>query len=120
MRWIHGLFVFVFTLAAILQYNDPDPVRWIAVYGFAALVAAQAVSGRAMHRVIPLMLAVTCAVWMVALAGGMADFVRQGDWRLLAATMHAGQPMIEEAREFLGLAIVLIHSGWVTLRRKSV
>lgn len=118
MRRLHALFMIVFAVAAILQYNDPDPVRWAALYGAAAALATQAWLRGPPHPVIPLLLAAVCAVWMVTLAGGMADFIRHGEWSLLAATMQAGQPMIEEAREFLGLGIVLLYAARVTLQRK--
>jgi hypothetical protein len=44
------------------------------------------------------------------LGPGMAAFIARGDPALLAATMQAGDPVIEEAREFLGLGIVLLYS----------
>ncbi len=35
----NGLMAALFLIAAALQYNDPDPLRWLAVYGLAALRA---------------------------------------------------------------------------------
>lgn len=47
---------------------------------------------------------------MATLLPGFGAFVARGDPGLLAATMKAGDPVIEEAREFLGLGIVLAYA----------
>jgi hypothetical protein len=36
----------VFVLSAALQWNDPDPAYWIAVYGASAILAARAAQGQ--------------------------------------------------------------------------
>ena len=41
-----------FMLAAIVQYNDPDPWAWIAIYG-AAAVACLVPRGNAVSRFLP-------------------------------------------------------------------
>jgi hypothetical protein len=64
-------------------------------------------------------LIVVCAAWMVTLAPGMGAFIERGDPALLAATMQAGDPVIEEAREFLGLGIVLIYGLAAVLRTSA-
>ncbi|HDZ03540.1 hypothetical protein LCGC14_0127220 [marine sediment metagenome] len=33
------LFTVLFTVSAVLQYNDPDSLHWIIIYGVAALVS---------------------------------------------------------------------------------
>ncbi|SFR91840.1 MULTISPECIES: transmembrane 220 family protein [Maribacter] len=33
------LFAVLFTISAVLQYNDPDSLHWIIIYGIAALVS---------------------------------------------------------------------------------
>jgi hypothetical protein len=106
MRIVHGVLAALFALCALLQYNDPDPLRWALLYACAASAAGLAAVGRP-QRLLSSALAGACLAWMSFLADGMAAFVRRGDWSLLAATMKAGEPMIEESREFLGLAIVL-------------
>ena len=75
--------------AVAVQYNDPDPLRWMAMYGAAAGVAAAA----AMDRLKWPFAAVVAAV---ALA-----------WALLWATRVVGQQPLfeEEGREMLGLTI---------------
>ena len=36
----------VFLASAAVQWNDPDPAYWIALYGVAALLAARAAQGQ--------------------------------------------------------------------------
>ena len=36
----NGIMAAMFLLSAVLQYNDPDPLRWIALYAAAALACA--------------------------------------------------------------------------------
>nr|WP_299345114.1 transmembrane 220 family protein [Allomuricauda sp.] len=33
------VFTILFTYAAVVQYNDPDAVKWYAIYGIAALAS---------------------------------------------------------------------------------
>lgn len=108
MRYLHVVFAVIFAVSALLQYNDPDPLGWALIYLAAAGLAVAAFRG---SRVWPLafLLVVACLAWMATLLPGMAAFVERGDYSLLAATMKASDPMIEEAREFLGLGILLVY-----------
>lgn len=106
MHRFDAVMAFLFAASAALQWNDPDPWRWIVLY-VAAAVAAGMSAARRPGLLLTATLAGACLAWMSFLWDGMMAFVRRGDWSLLAATMKAGEPMIEESREFLGLAIVL-------------
>lgn len=43
-RVLSGLMAGLFALAVAVQYNDPDPGRWMALYGAAAAVACAGVA----------------------------------------------------------------------------
>jgi hypothetical protein len=45
MRTLAFLLCALFLLAASLQWNDPDPALWMAIYGLAALLAGAAAAG---------------------------------------------------------------------------
>ena len=109
MKWLHGFAAAMFALSAVLQWNDPDPLAWMLLYAAAAVLGGLAVAGRAPFTGLA-GLAGVCAVWMALLSGSMAAFLARGDWSLLVATMKAGEPLIEESREFLGLGLVLLWS----------
>lgn len=109
MRALHAVFALLFAISAGLQYNDPDPLGWALLYVAATVLAVGAFRGVAWVRPLGMALMAICAIWMFMLAPGMGAFIARGDPGLLAATMQAGDPVIEEAREFLGLCIVLIY-----------
>jgi hypothetical protein len=110
MRALHLVFAGLFAISAALQYNDPDPAAWALLYLAAAALAAGAWRGAPWVRPLAVALMAVCALWMATLAPGMGAFIERGDPALLAATMQAGDPVIEEAREFLGLGIVLLYA----------
>lgn len=110
MRALHLLFAILFAISAGLQYNDPDPVGWALLYLAATVLAVAAWRRAVWTRPLAGVLVVACAAWMATLLPGFGAFVARGDPGLLAATMQAGDPVIEEAREFLGLGIVLAYA----------
>lgn len=46
MKKLELLFIFLFFLAAVLQYNDPDPFWWVLVYGIAGFLTLEAYRNR--------------------------------------------------------------------------
>lgn len=119
MRAVHLIFAVLFAISAGLQYNDPDPVGWALMYLAATALAAGALRSAPWVRPLAVVLVAVSLVWMVTLAPGMGAFIERGDPSLLAATMQAGDPVIEEAREFLGLCIVLLYSLAAALRKPA-
>lgn len=97
------LLALLFAICVGVQVNDPDPLRWMAIYGVSALLMVGAARGRSLPT---LGLFVTVA----ALLGAMV--------RLPAL---AGPPPLEteEGRELLGLLMVAaaawasVHDDWV-------
>ena len=90
-----GSMAALFGYSALIQYNDPDPARWIAVYACASGIALLAVFR-------PLLPTTTLALAMVAI--GWALSLVPG---ILAAMAFTGS---EEEREFAGLTLV---GGWM-------
>jgi len=92
----------MFALSAAVQYNDPDPIRWIAVYGAAAAFCGAALAGRG-SRVGPLALMLIALAWAALWAPGVLGRARFAD---IFAEMEVHDPLVEETREMLGLLIV--------------
>ena len=106
LRWLAALFALAFLASAALQYNDPDPAPWMALYGAAAIGCL--VAGR--WRWAPLWIGLVAAAalgWALAIAAGIDRLVAPGD--LVASMEMTGGP-VEETREVLGLGIV---AGWM-------
>jgi hypothetical protein len=119
LRILTALMTVYFLFAAVMQYNDPDPVRWMAIYGAAALACWLALVRR-LWRWYPAGVALAAVVWAATLAPGVIGHVAP---RELFSETAMLAPAVEEAREMLGLLIVAVWMGvlfataTVTIRR---
>jgi hypothetical protein len=108
-RTIAGLIAVLFAYAAVLNFNDPDPVRWVAIYGAAGLVSLLAAATGAVPSAAPAAIAIVALVWGIALAArvpNMDVYTHMFDqWEMTSTT-------VEEAREACGLFIV---AGWMAV-----
>jgi hypothetical protein len=99
----------LFALAALVQLNDPDPVRWVAIYVAACGLSMMAAGRPSVLR------AATAAVGAIALAwAGLIMFHGPGassyghmfdEWEMKSVA-------VEEAREASGLLIV---AAWMVV-----
>jgi Transmembrane family 220, helix len=110
-RVASGFMAAVFLFAAAVQYNDPDPVRWMAIYGLAALVCGLALAGR-LPRLAPIVVGLAALIWAATIAPGVVGRVSVGD--LFESFTMKSQP-VEEAREMGGLLIVTAWMGLLAL-----
>ncbi len=99
----------LFAFAAALQYNDPDPIRWMAVYGAACVVSLLAAVVR---RVLPAtaltvgVVAIAWAVWIMMGGPPVSDYSHMFDaWEMKS-------PSVEAAREASGLILV---AAWMAV-----
>jgi hypothetical protein len=104
------LFVFIFILFAVVQYNDPDPYLWVPIYLFPAVLCFLAAREKFYKNAYTggFIFYSLYAVYKLLDQNGVIDWMRFHDAANIAATMRAEQPWIEESREFFGLAIILI------------
>jgi len=98
-------------VAAALQFNDPDPVYWIAVYtGTAAVIAGKGL-GRLSRFWAAVVIGGTVA-GMLMTVGGFGAYLQSGNFVSIFGDMLASPPYVEETREFLGLALALAALAW--------
>jgi hypothetical protein len=106
----------MFVLFAVVQFNDPDPLLWIAIYGAMAAVCAMAAFRYYIKPLLWILLA-CFVVYMVVLWPGISEWLQQDDKSVL---FDEGMKMqfayVEESREFLGLLICLIVLGFILWR----
>ncbi len=95
----------LFAWSAFVQWNDPDPVLWILVYGAVAACCALAAFGRRPRVVLTVLLAVLGG-WMLWMAPGFVQWLGMGAPSIVEE-MQAHEPHIELVREFLGLLIAV-------------
>ena len=113
LNWSFGL---LFLVAALIQWNDPDPWRWSAIWGAASLVCFVSTQ-RQVHWSVPMLLIAICAVWIATLVPEVSQDFRIGE---LAKSMKAERPAIELSREILGLAIILFWMAIILVLRTRI
>lgn len=88
-------------VAAGLQYNDPDPARWIAIYGAGAVISVALPSTRT--AVLPgIVVGLAALGWAAYLAAEVWGAIELSD---LTSKMSEKGGAVEEGREAGGLAI---------------
>lgn len=94
----------LFAVAVAVQFNDPDPVQWIAIYGAAMLLAGWRARFGRVPWAPPLVVAAVALVWAATLVPGV---LREAEVADLVRTMKH-ENHAEEARELGGLLIVAV------------
>ena len=110
MRVLAAIMTLVFVFAAAVQWNDPDPARWIAFYLLAAAGALGVALGRG-WRAVEIAAAVAAAGVVIALAPSLPGA------RVEAFTsyhMKSGED--EVVRELVGAGIALVWSLGLVVR----
>jgi Transmembrane family 220, helix len=92
-------------VSVALQYNDPDPLPWMAIWGVAGVFAALAAFGRHFPWWMPAAIGAVAVVWGTVIAVHLRGRFAFSD---LVKTMEAETPQIEESRESLGLYIITV------------
>ncbi len=110
MKIANGILTLLFILFAVVQFNDPDPYYWIAIYSAVALISGFAVVGKYNKNIILTVIGV-CIIWMFTLIPGVIDWMEKG-MPSITGSMKAESPHVEYLREFLGLFIVLLALGF--------
>lgn len=100
------LMTLAFAASVVVQYNDPDPLPWMALYGAAAAISGLEITRR-VRPVFPALLSAVALVWAATLAPRVLGKVPFGD---MFAEFEMRNPGIEESREMYGLLLV---STWI-------
>ena len=103
VRGLNRAMCALFLLAVVVQYNDPDPVRWVAIYGAAlAVCLVVALRGR-VPIAAPLLVMAIAVAWGVIT---MADVPSAESYTHMFDAWEMKSISIEQAREASGLLIV--------------
>ena len=106
-RVLSVLMVAYFCFATVVQLNDPDAPRWMALY-----VAAAAVSGLAFFRPLPRLWPAALGLLALAWALVLLPEAVGTSFRQLFETWQMMSPGMEVGREMLGLLIV---AAWMAV-----
>lgn len=103
MRVINVVMCLVFVLCVVVQVNDPDPMFWVIVYGYSAVVTGMAAANR-----YTVLAAIGVPLYLVGVVYYMPGW--NVDSILLLREAKMNSPEVELAREAFGL---LICAAWM-------
>lgn len=110
MKIVNIILCALFLVFAAVQFNDPDPWIWVALYTLVAAICGMAAVGNYRKTVILLGLAV-CGIELFNIAPEFINWINM-EMPNIATEMKTDAPHIEFAREFLGLLLCVIVLGW--------
>jgi hypothetical protein len=102
IRVIELLFALLFLFGAAVQYNDPDPLRWMAIY-LAACAACVMGAFNVGPWWLPIIIGSVALAWGLTLAPRAFPNVRLGE---LVEQWEMKDQRVEEGREMYGLFII--------------
>ena len=101
----------MFAASVVVQYNDPDPLPWMLVYGSGAVVAGLEVVRRA-RVLLAAVVGLVALGWAGSIAPRVLGKVPFGDMFGAFEMKHTG---IEESREMYGLLLIAVWMAAVTV-----
>ena len=109
MKIFNLVFALLFVVCAVLQYNDPDPLLWIPIYMYAAILCFFAFRGKyyTTAMIVGIAVYVLYAIYLFFTDDGVIDWATKHDAESLTQSMKASSPWIEDTREFFGLCILI-------------
>ena len=110
MKYFNGLFALIFVYFIIVQFNDPDPLLWVLVYGFGLMVTILLIVGRAKKYFLYGGI-VIYAVLAATLVPGVIDYYHASNYGEIFSEMAKERMYVEESREFFGLLIGIVPMG---------
>ena len=116
LRALNGFMALLFLFAAAVQYNDPDPLQWMAIYAAAAVL-----SGLAAWRITifpwlaPALVGLIALLWAASIAPRALGKVPLSE---MFRSWEMKSPVVEENREMFGLLIVTAWMVVLTLARR--
>jgi len=110
MKVLNIIFVILFIFSAALQYNDPDPLVWISIYLYGALLCYLALKRKYNYSlfIIGLLAYTGYAVYLLFEKNGVLSWANDHNAENIVQSMKATKPWIEETREFFGLLILIL------------
>lgn len=107
MKYLNAVMILLFVVAAAVQYNDSDPMLWIAIYGAAAFLCVLFAIGK-----FPTMLAsvfsTCCLVGSLVLG-----------WQLLTTDPVYPEEVFNEAAGLFVVFLWIFTMAWTRVRERS-
>ncbi len=104
---INWILCIVFLLFTYLQFNDPDPLIWVMVYGTVAVFFAVS-NFIAIPKIVFYTLILGLILFSIMHFDFFTTWLKSDDKSELVGDMVYEKPYIEGAREFMGLLIAIV------------
>jgi hypothetical protein len=116
-RLLNAAMAALFFFGAAVQYNDPDPLVWIAIY-VAAAMASLLAAMRRLRWWFPAVVGTIAFVWAATFLPAVLPNVRIAQ---LFAAWEMADTRVEEGREMYGLLIIFAYMAVLafTHRRRT-
>lgn len=108
----NALFLLMFILSVVVQYNDPDPIRWMLIYAAAAIVCLLSLTGRA-PRLAALIVGAVALVWALTIVPRVVGRVNPAEMFSAWEMKNLG---VEESREMYGLLLIAVWMSVIAIR----
>lgn len=103
LKYVNYVMILAFLFSVIVQYNDPDPLVWMGVYG-AAMVACILFALGKLPSLLPVIVGLIALGWMLSLASQVIGKVGFSE---LFQAFEMKDERVEIGREFGGLLIIV-------------
>ena len=113
-RLLHGVMAALFFFGGAVQYNDPDPLVWMAIYVAAGTTCVLAVIRR-LRWWFPAVIGAIALVWAATFMPAVLPNVRIPQ---LFAAWEMADIRVEEGREMYGLLIIFLYMTVVAVTHR--
>ena len=108
MKIFNILFALIFLSFVYVQFNDPDPILWITIYGSMVVICAMAAFNQYPKRIYIILLVLFIG-YSTLYIPSVITWLKQDDLTDLFDEIAKMEHLyIEESREFLGLMICVV------------
>ncbi len=106
-KTVNYILFFLFLSFAFLQLNDPDPIIWITIYAFVAMISLLA-NFKKIPKTILIFFLVLILIYAAFHFSYLIDWFKTDHKEELFGEMVYDKPYLEGTREFLGLLLAFL------------
>lgn len=103
LKVLNYVMLVAFLMSVAVQYNDPDALVWMLMYGAAAAACALVALGRP-HWAVPAVVGAVALVWLLTLTPHVLGQVGFGE---MFESVQMKDPRVELGREAGGLLLIV-------------
>jgi len=104
---LNGLFLFLFLISAMVQFNDPDPWLWVLIYLLAAGACGQYYTKLKLWQ-LPAVVGLCALLGMVSLLPEIVESSSSIHWDEVFMRASMSSSLVEWVREAGGLLIIAL------------